>query len=120
MSKKALLFLAYALPYPFLAMWEDATFGTAWCYGLSILLLILLCRISIKRKLTKTMLAGNALSLLLSLLLVSLFRTEKWLWYFTPFTPLQMPLFLTALTVLLELFALRVTKGGADANQEPR
>lgn len=114
MSKKTLLFLAYAIPYPFIAMWEDATFGSAWCYGVFTLVLILLWRISAKYNLKKAMLTGNAASLLLSLLCVIIVQNEKWLWYFKPFSAMQLPFFLMAFVILLELFALRVRKGGAD------
>ena len=107
---KLLLFIAYALPYPFLAMWEDAAFGSLWCYGIMILSLVLLGRFSIRNNLQKMMFSGNALSLLLSLLFTSLFQTEKWLWYFKPFSPLQMPVFLRVLIILLELFAIRCAK----------
>lgn len=104
------LFIAYSLPYPFLAMWEDAAFGSLWCYGITILSLVLLGRFSIHRKLYKVMFGGNILSLLLSLLCVSLFQTEKWLWYFKPFSPLQMPVFLSVLIILSELFAIRCAR----------
>ena len=104
MNKKIFLFLAYAIPYPFLAMWEDAAFGTGWCYGVFALVLILLWRVSAKHKLVKTMLAGNAVSLLLSFLCVSLVQSEKWLWYFKPFSAMQLPFFLTVFIVFLELF----------------
>jgi len=112
MSRKQTVFLlvAYSLPYPFLAMWEDAAFGSLWCYGITILSLVLLGRFSIHRKLYKVMFAGNALSLLLSLLCTHFFQTEKWLWYFTPFSPFQMPVFLSVLIILLELFAIRCVR----------
>ena len=107
---KLLLFIAYSLPYPFLAMWEDAAFGSLWCYGIMILFLVLLGRFTIRRTLYKVMFSGNALSLFLSLICTHFFQTEKWLWYFKPFSPLQMPIFLSVLIILGELFAIRCVK----------
>lgn len=107
MPGKVKLLLAYAVPYPFLAMWEDAAFGTLWCYGGMILALTLLGRYAIRKGLHWVMLAGNGLSLLLSLLCALPFLdTVRWSWYFKPFSPVQMLLFLMTVTVLLELTVL--------------
>lgn len=107
---KFVLLAAYALPYPFLALWEDAAFGTLWCYGGMILVLTLLGRFAIRRKLYCVMFAGNSLSLLLSVLCTKLFQAEKWLWYFKPLSPVQMVLVLIGVTFFLELLASRCSK----------
>lgn len=107
---KFVLLAAYALPYPFLALWEDAAFGTLWCYGGMILALTLLGRFAVRRVLHWVMFAGNGLSFLLSLLCVRLFQTEKWLWYFKPLSAVQMVLVLIGVTFFLELLASRCSK----------
>ena len=122
MSKNPLPFLlvAYAIPYPFLAMWEDAAFGTLWFYGVMILALFLLGRFSIRRKLCKVMFAGNFISLLVSLLCVHLFQTEKWLWYFKPFSSVQMLLLLTTVIILTECFACFTKRGAYEKNDSSK
>ena len=111
MSGRVKLFLAYGIPWPVLAMWEDAAFGTLWCYGGMILTLTLLGRYAIRNGLHKVMFAGNFLSLLLSLLCsIPFLQTTRWQWYFKPFSALQMLFFLFAVILLLELTALWVKK----------
>lgn len=111
MPVKWKLLAAYAIPYPFLAMWEDASFGTLWCYGIMIAALTVLGRYSIRKGYHKIMLAGNGVSLLLSLLCAWPFlETTRWQWYFKPFSALQLLFFLFAVILLLELTALWVKK----------
>ena len=108
---KSLLLAAYALPYPFLAMWEDAAFGSLWFYGVMIIALILLGRYSIRNGYHGTMFAGNGLSLLLSLLCsLPFLDTVRWSYYFKPFSALQMLFFLFAIILLIELTVLWVKK----------
>lgn len=107
---KWMLLLAYAIPYPFLAMWEDAAFGTLWCYVGMVLVLVLLGRFSIRAGLGRVMFAGNGLSFLLSLFCVQLFQTEKWSWYFKPLSPVQLLVLLSVMIVFFELFAVWLKK----------
>ena len=102
---KFFLLAAYALPYPFLAMWEDAACGTLWCYGGMLLALTLLGRFAIRKGLYGVMFLGNGLSFLLSLLCIRLFQTEKWLWYFKPLSAVQLLVLLTAAVVFVEFLA---------------
>ena len=108
MLKKNFLFLLLcAIPYPFLAMWEDAAYGSCYLYGVMLLAHSLLCRAAIGKKAFRPLLLGNAVSLLLSLLCIQLFQTEKWLWYFKPFPAEQLAFFLCAAITLWEFVVFR-------------
>ena len=106
----ALYLLLCAIPYPFLAMWEDATYGSCWLYGVMLLTHIFLWRIAKRKGLGRLLFLGNSLSLLPSLLCIHLFQTEKWLWYFKPFSAVQLAVFLTTALTLWELAALHLSR----------
>ena len=108
MLKKNFLFLLLcAIPYPFLAMWEDAAYGSCYLYGVMLLAHSLFCRTAIGKKAFRPLLLGNAVSLLLSLLCIQLFQTEKWLWYFKPFPAEQLAALLCAAITLWEFVVFR-------------
>lgn len=108
MTKKSFAYLLFcAIPYPFLAMWEDANYGSCWLYGVMLLSHILFCRAAIRQKAFRPLLLGNAVSLLLSLLCIHLFQTEKWLWYFKPFSAEQLAALLCAAITLWEFVVFR-------------
>ena len=109
MSKFAYLLLC-AIPYPFFAMWEDAAYGSCWLYGVMLLAHFFLWHVAKRKGLGRLLLLGNALSLLPTLLCIHLFQTEKWLWYFKPFSAPQLALFLTAALTLWELAALYLSR----------
>ena len=106
MSKFADLLLC-AIPYPFLAMWEDATYGSCYLYGVMLLAHLFLWRIANRKGLGRLLFLGNSLSLLPSLLCIHLFQTEKWLWYFKPFSAEQLAFFLCAAITLWEFVVFR-------------
>ena len=106
MSKFAYLLLC-AIPYPFFAMWEDALFGSCWLYGVMLLAHLFLWRTAKRKGLGRLLFLGNSLSLLLSLLCIQLFQTEKWLWYFKPFSAEQLAFFLCAAITLWEFVVFR-------------
>lgn len=106
----ALLLAAYTVPYFFLAMWEDAAFGTLWCYLLTILAFSRLLRFVSRRGLTKLLLLGNSFSFFTSLLCIHFFQAEKWSWYFKPFSPVQLLMVLSVLALLLQLLFLQINK----------
>ena len=106
--------LLCAIPYPFLAMWEDASFGSCWCYAGMFLAHLFLYRAAKGKGLGRLLLLGNGLSLLLSLLCIQLFQTEKWLWYFKPFSAVQLAVSLVAVLTLWEPAALRLAARKED------
>ena len=109
---KFLLFLAYAIPFPFFAVWWDAkTTGNLLGYFIMILCFALLCAISISRRCHWIMLAGNAVCVLCSFLCALPFRRSlRWMWYFDDFSGMQLLLFSCIAIFYLELLALYFKK----------
>ena len=90
---RIMLLLIYCTPFVFLAMNEDATVGTLWFYLIMILGFGALCYGSIKSKNLWIVVVGNILNYISSSIFTWNFQTEKWGWYFKPFTPYQFVLF---------------------------
>lgn len=90
--------LAYLFPYVFFAMRYDADCGTALMYPLMALLVGGLSWLAVKLQIIRWAVAGNILTFLSSFTCALLFRTDRWMWYFKPFSSL-------ALLVLISLAA---------------
>ncbi len=83
--KQILLLMGYAIPFPFLALYGDATYGTMQFYGLMVIGLFLLCKTSIKFGYYKIIILGSILNYFFSYFLMLQHQTEIWSWYFSPF-----------------------------------
>ncbi len=81
-----LLLAGYAIPYIFLAMTEDFTFGTLWLYGVMLICLPLLTSIATKKRYLWTIVIGNVLNFLTSYICIACQNADHWDWYFKPFT----------------------------------
>lgn len=114
---KVLLLAAYCIPYAFLAMNGDARSGTMAFYGLMLLCLSLLQFLSVKTGNRSLMLPGNFCSFISSYVCMLLFQTEKWSWYFKPFTGAQL---LIMISVGLLLFQLAATVFHDSKHKERR
>ncbi len=99
---RILLILGYCIPFVFLAMNEDATSGTLWFYLVMIIGFGALCYVSAKSKNTWIVVVGNILSFASSCIFTYYFRTEKWGWYFKPFTPYQSIIFETIFAFVIQ------------------
>ena len=100
---KVFMLLAYSIPYVFCTMREDVIYGTTWFYLIMIAAFGLLCYGCIRTKSMWVVFLGNVISLLSSYIFTILFKTEKWGWYFKPFTPYQFIIFET-----IFLFAIQI------------
>lgn len=100
---RTILILGYCIPFVFLAMNEDATVGTLWCYLIMIFGFGALCYGSIKSKNLWILVVGNILSFVSSCIFTGIFQTEKWGWYFKPFTPYQFVLFETVFSFVIQI-----------------
>lgn len=78
--------LAYLFPYVFFAMRYDADCGTALMYPLMALLVGGLSWLAVKLQIVRWAIVGNILTFLSSLTCAMLFRTDRWMWYFKPFS----------------------------------
>lgn len=100
---KTLLILGYCVPFVFLAMHEDVTAGTLWFYLIMLTGFGALCYGCIKIKSPWIVAVGNILSFASSCIFTYFLRTEKWGWYFKPFTPYQAIVFETAFASLVQI-----------------
>lgn len=80
------LIWGYLIPYVFLAMKADEVFGTPFCYGVMFVCCYFLARNCALRNNGTQLWCGALVSSLISLLCLVLWKTEKWDWYFKPFS----------------------------------
>lgn len=99
---RLLLLIGYCIPYAFLAMNGDASYGTMLFYGVMIICLTFLTRGIIRTKNIAIIFIGNILSYLSSYLFMLQEQTEKWSWYFKPFTAGGLLLTLSIIAFLLQ------------------
>ncbi|MBO5452370.1 MAG: hypothetical protein J6A69_00170 [Clostridia bacterium] len=100
---RILLILGYCIPFVFLAMNEDATFGTLWFYLIMAVGFSYLSYVSAKSKNTWIIVIGNILSFVSTCLFAWYFQTEKWEYYFKPFLPNQLIIFETVIAVVVQI-----------------
>ena len=102
MKTKIMLILAYCVPFVFLAMNEDAMFGSLWFYLVMISGFCTLAYVCTKTKNNWIIAVGNIFSFASSCIFAWNFQTEKWEYYFKPFLPNQLIIFETAIAVLIQ------------------
>ncbi|MBM7614334.1 hypothetical protein [Alkaliphilus hydrothermalis] len=100
---KIIMILAYCVPYTYLAMNGDASFGTMIFYGFMIACLGGLCSIAIKTKNATVVIVGNISSFISSYLFTLKYQTEKWEWYFKPFTSFGLLVFITIISLIIQI-----------------
>lgn len=105
---RPLLIAACCVPYAFLCLWGDVTHGTMLLYLPCIAVCLLLMTRS--RRISPALFAGHALSFLSSCLCLQLFRTERWQWYFKPFSAFQLIAALSLGALAVHLFLIRKQK----------
>ncbi|ABW17680.1 hypothetical protein [Alkaliphilus oremlandii] len=101
-----LMFLAYCVPYGYLAMKGDATFGTMIFYGLMIASFGILCRTAIRTNNAIVLIIGNVLSFISSYLFTFKNLSEEWGWYFKPFTPMSLLLLITTVFFTIQVLII--------------
>ena len=100
---KILLLAGYSVPYVFLAMNGDAEYGTMLFYGIMVLSLSVLCFLGNKTNHIFIMVFGNLCSALSSYCFLLHYQTEKWSWYFKPFTAGQLLVLITVVALVIQL-----------------
>ena len=76
----------YCVPMAFLAMYADIECDAAWAYALMVVWLGALCFGCIKTGNRVLAVMGNVLHFAISFAMVFLLQTERWSWYFKPFS----------------------------------
>lgn len=100
---RILLLVGYCVPYAFLAMNGDAAQDTVLYYAVWLAVFTLLCRCAVRTHNRILILIGNVLSALTSSFFLLSRATEKWQWYFKPFSALGLFLCLTILALGVQL-----------------
>lgn len=100
---RILLLAGFCVPYAFLAMNGDATFGTMMFYGIMVVCLWLLCWVSVRTENRPIIIIGNILSTFISYLFLTMFQTEMWQWYFKPFSPRSLLITISVIALVIQL-----------------
>ncbi|MFI3227726.1 MAG: hypothetical protein R3Y09_10030 [Clostridia bacterium] len=108
---RILLLIGYSVPFAFLAMFGDATYGTMWFYFLLVVGFSLLCTGAIKTKQYAVVAVGNIISIVASYLCIQQFHTEEWNWYFKPFTDNMLMIIISVVIVFIQaIFVFKAYK----------
>ena len=103
-------FLAYGVPYAYLGFWGHGETGKVLANFLSIIGVITLMKWTYHRNSLKALFLGNALSLLVSCVCLSVFGTEKWGGTFEPAAALQMLCAAALIALAVQLVWWRVKR----------
>ena len=96
------------VPYAFLCLYGDVTYDTLLQYLIIVPAVLWLIRTSDAA--LPRILSGHALSFLASCLCLHLFHTERWRWYFKPFSAFQTLAALSLAALAVHLFLCRKGK----------
>ena len=83
---RALLLIAYCMPFAFFSVKGDITSGTMLYYGVMIVSFVILYRCALKTDNVPIIFIGNILSFMSSYLTAKLSRLDPMEWYCKPFT----------------------------------
>lgn len=100
-KKDVLMLLPYGIPWIFLTLYGDYTWGIAWQYGL--VLAILAVGAGILKDSGRTLILGNLLTLGVSLVMVQLAGFDELNYYFKPFTAYDWVMVLTAASAVMQM-----------------
>ncbi len=105
--KKNILAVFYAVPFAYAAMAVDFIKGSILSYVLMMVFLSLLSRFFFIRKKLLVPALGNAASFIASFLCaVKIPLEERWYGFFKPLTPVGMIIFLTFISLIVQLIVL--------------
>ena len=94
--------LLCCIPYAFLCLYGDAEHDTMLAYTYCTIFCLALMRRT--HRISPALFAGHGLSFLSSCLCLQLFRTERWQWYFKPFSAFGFMALLSAAALAMQLF----------------
>lgn len=105
---RIMLFLAYCIPYAYLAVWGDGVHGTMLFYGIMIIGLSLLCWSTVKTNDLPLLAAGNIATFTISWAAARFTDLAPMGEYFKPFTSLKLILTLSLITYGLQFLIFTI------------
>ena len=99
-KKNAVMLVWYCVPWIFLTLYADWSYGIAWQYGLA--LAVMAVGAGLLKDAGRVLLFGNLLSFCVSMTLVPLFGFDEMNHYFKPFTAYGWVLVLTAVAAVMQ------------------
>ena len=108
---RALLLIAYCVPFAFLAVNGDAASGTMLFYGIMIAGFSLLCWGALKTNNVAVLYIGNALSFASSYMAAKLSGLEPMGHYFKPFTSYSLIAAISVVAVIVHTIVVLIYRG---------
>ena len=115
---RALLLIAYCVPFAFLAVNGDAASGTMLFYGVMIAGFSLLCWGALKTNNVAVLYIGNALSFASSYMAAKLSGLEPMGHYFKPFTSYSLIAAISVVAVIVHTIVVLIYRGKKRANSK--
>lgn len=106
---KIILLILYCFPYVYLAMDADLRKKSTLLYGIIIFCFLVYSIILRKIKNIQVLIIGNILSYLSSYYFISINETEKWSWYFKPFTSTGLLILISVILFTFQLIVILYT-----------
>ncbi|MCB2312075.1 hypothetical protein LGL55_11820 [Clostridium tagluense] len=117
---RLLLLVVFSFPYVYFSMYQDLINSSMIGYGLMIATLIFLIFICKKTHNFPVGALGNIISFIVSYLMITCSRGEKWSYYFKPFTSVGLLIFVSIAIIILQLAVIGIIKSRKLADTENR
>lgn len=115
---RALLLIAYCIPFAFLSVNGDATSGTMLFYGVMIAGFALLCWGALKTKNVAVLYIGNVLSFISSYAVAKLTGLEPMGHYFKPFTSHSLIVAISVVILIVHTIIVLIHRAKKRANSK--
>ncbi len=113
---RGVLLIAYCVPFAFLSVNGDATFGTMLFYGVMIVGFALLCCGALKTNNVAVLYIGNALSFASSYAVAKLSGLEPRGYYFKPFTSYSLIAVISVVAVIVHTIIVLIYRSKKKAD----
>ena len=115
---RALLLIAYCVPFAFLSVNGDVTSGTMLFYGVMIVGFALLCWGALKTNNVAVLYIGNVLSFVSSYAVAKLSGLEPMGHYFKPFTSHSLIVAISVVVLIVHIIIVLIYKAKKKANSK--
>ena len=115
---RALLLIAYCVPFAFLSVNGDATSGTMLFYGVMIVGFVLLCWGALKTNNVAVLYIGNVLSFVSSYAVAKLSGLEPMGHYFKPFTSHSLIVAISVVVFIVHTIIVLIYRAKKKANSK--